>query len=128
MDEMLPNLLVGLLYPSESDEPVHFLSVLWEQPGEISAWELVELFGLEAAEEVAELVPERFWSPVTVDRKWYGPEKRERTARFLEIRRILKDNLNHIQYFEVGEVEVGLYLVGQSGNNIMGIKTTAIRT
>ena len=124
MDEMLPNLLVGLLYPSESDEPVQFMSIPWEQPGEISAWELVELFGLEAAE----LVPERFWSPVTSDQEWYGTEERERTARFSEIRRILKENLKHIQYFEVGEIEVSLYLVGQSGNNIMGIKTTAIRT
>ena len=125
---MLPNLLVGLLYPGESDEPVHFLSVPWKQPGEISAWEFVNLFGLEAAEEVAELVPERFWLPVTVEQEWHGTEERERIARFLEIRRILEENLEHIQYFEVGEIEVGLYLVGQSGNNIMGIKTTAIRT
>ncbi|WP_373511916.1 nuclease A inhibitor family protein [Persicitalea sp.] len=125
---MLPNLLVGLLYPSESDEPVHFLSAPWKRPGETYAREFEELFGLEAAEEVAELVPERFWASVTIEQEWHGAEERERTASFSEIRRIMEENLKHIQYFEVGEVEVSLYLVGQSENNIMGIKTTANRT
>lgn len=46
-------LLEGFLYPSESDEPVHFLSLPWAVRGKFTAWDFVELFGLEAAEDVA---------------------------------------------------------------------------
>ncbi len=128
LGEQLAPLLEGLLYPSESDEPVVFLSIPCSRRGEISGWEFVELLGLEDAEDVAELTPERFWLPVVVDQDWYEAEEKERTARFVEIRRILEENLEDIQYFEVGEVEVGLYLLGHSGQSTMGIKTIAIRT
>lgn len=126
--ERVAPLLENLLYPSESDESVHFLSLPWVGGKEVFVREFGELLGLEAAKDVAEEAPECFWSPVTADREWYGTEERERTARFVELRKILEENLEHIQYFEVGEVEVGLFLVGQSDQSIMGIKTTAVRT
>lgn len=128
LSERLTPLLENLLYPSESDEPVSFISLLGNNQGVITAREFVELLGLKEAENVAELMPESFWSSVVVDQEWYEVEERERTARFVELKRILEENLEHIQYFEVGEVETGLYLIGQSEEHIEGIKTTAIRT
>ena len=128
MESQLLLLLDGLLYPSESDEPVQFLSLPRAESGKITASELAKLFGLAEGEEVIEREPERFWSVVTTDWEWYGPEERERTARFVEIRCLLEQELKEIQYFETGEVEVGLYLLGQSEGNIVGIKTIAVRT
>lgn len=126
--ERVAPLLENLLYPSESDEPVQFLYLPWNGVREITAREFTELSGLEASEEVTEKVPERFWLPVTVERQWYGDEERERTAQFVELRSILEESLEHIQYFEVGAVEIELYLIGQSNQSIMGIKTTSVRT
>lgn len=121
-------MLEGLLYPSESDEPVQFLFQPRDGDRALTVREFKDLFGLQAAEDVTEKAPECFWLPVTVDREWYGAEERERTTQFVELRRILGENSERIQYFEVGEVEVGLYLVGQSDQTITGIKTTAVRT
>ena len=126
--EKVTPLLEGLLYPSESDESVQLLFQPRDGDGELTVTEFKELFGLQAAEDVTEKAPERFWLPVTVDREWYGAEEKERTAQFVELRRILEENSERIQYFEVGEVEVGLYLVAQSDQTITGIKTTAVRT
>lgn len=128
MESQLLLLLDGLLYPSESDEPVQFLSCPRAKSGKITTAELAELFGLAEGEDVEEREPERFWSGVTTDWEWYGPEERARTARFVEIRHLLEQELKEIQYFETGAVEVGLYLLGQSGVNIVGIKTIAVRT
>ena len=121
-------LLEDLLYPSESDEPVEFLSLPWDGKEEISIQEFSELLDLPTAKTIVEEKPEGFWSPVTTDQEWYGNEERERTVRFVELKRVLEDNLMYIHYFEVGDVEVALYLVGQLDQRIMGIKTMAVRT
>ncbi|MPR36201.1 nuclease A inhibitor family protein [Salmonirosea aquatica] len=128
LSEKIAPLLEDLLYPSESDEPLQFLSAPWDGSKDITPQEFVDLFDLEAADAVKEKEPERFWSPVTEDQEWYEAEEKERTARFVALRKILEENLEHIQYFEVGEIEVGLYLIGQSAQNIMGIQTMAVRT
>ncbi|WP_373515204.1 nuclease A inhibitor family protein [Persicitalea sp.] len=126
-DKIVP-LLEDLYYPSESDEPVQFFSLPWTRQEEITAGKFGELLDLDSGENVTEEEPEQFWAPVTVDREWYETEERERTVRFGELRRILEETLEHIHYYEVGEMEVGLYLIGRADKNIMGIKTTAIRT
>jgi hypothetical protein len=59
---------------------------------------------------------------------WYAEEEQDRTNRFIEIKQMIEANLIHIQYFEVGEIEVGLYLIGQAQDQIIGIKTMAVRT
>ena len=126
--EQIAPLLENLLYPSESDEPVEMLSLPWTGEDGITVQKFAELSGIERVETIVEKEPERFWSPVTVDQEWYGDEERERTARFTEIKRILEENSAHIRYFEVGEVEVGLYWVGQADQSIVVLKTMAVRT
>lgn len=128
LPERIAPLLEDLLYPSESDEPVEFLSLPRDGKEEVTIQEFSELLGRLTTDGVIEEKPEHFWALVTLNQEWYGAEERERTARFEEIKRILEENLEHIQYFEVGEVEVGLYLVGQLDQSIMGIKTMAVRT
>ncbi|MFB9292189.1 nuclease A inhibitor family protein [Persicitalea jodogahamensis] len=125
---MIVPLLENLLYPSESDEPIYFLCISSEGQREINVQEFAELLGLKATDTIVEELPERFWSPVTTERDWYEEEEKQRTARFVELKRILEENLEGIRYFEVGEVEVGLYLIGQSEGSITGLKTMAVRT
>ena len=126
--ERIAPLLEDLLYPSESDEPVEFLSLPWEGKEEVTFQKFSELLSLPTADDMVEDKPERFWSLVTFDQEWYGEEEKARTARFMELKRVLEDNLTHFQYFEVGEVEVVLYLVGQLDQRIMGVKTMVVRT
>lgn len=121
-------LLDGLLYPSESDEPVHVVSWPWLGREKITAGELATLLNLETLDEVSEHNTERFWSYVTTEQAWYGAEERDRTARFVALRKVLEENLAHTQYFEVGKVEVELYLIGPFECNLVGIKTMTVRT
>jgi hypothetical protein len=121
-------LLDGLLYPSESDEPVCFVSWPWLGRENITVQEFAALLNLENPDSVREEDPERFWSYVTTEHAWYGAEERERTARFVALQRVLEEHLIHIQYFEVGKIEVELYLVGPLEGTLVGIKTMAVRT
>ncbi len=72
--------------------------------------------------------PESFWSFVTQERDWYDDFEQQRTESFQKLKMLLEENLTSIQYFEVGEIEVKLFILGRSQDKIEGITTTAVRT
>lgn len=124
---LLP-LLDCLLYPSESDLPIDFFCYNYSAGTPLTTQSLQLLFGMEFDSIVREREPSTFWSLVTTMQDWYAEEEQDRTNRFIEIKQMIEANLIHIQYFEVGEIEVGLYLIGQAQDQIIGIKTMAVRT
>lgn len=124
---LLP-LLDCLLYPSDSDEPIDFFCYTYLGGTPLTTQSLQLLFGLEFDSYVRERDPSVFWSLVTTMQDWYTEEEQERTHRFSAIKEMMEANLSHIQYFEVGDIEVGLYVMGQAQNQIIGIKTMAVRT
>lgn len=104
-------LLDELLYPSESDEPVVFFSRDWSaerppEPGEVAV-----LLEKPESESVVERDPAEFWELVT----------------FVALREMLETSLTHTKYFEVGETEVTLLLVGLAEGRLCGIMTMAVR-
>ena len=128
METSITPLLDGLLYPSESDEPVHYFSVEWPGdtmplPGQIAA-----LLGKEGSPAPIERDPSSFWEPVTTAQPWHSPEEHERTRRFIAIREIFEEHLIQITYFEVGRIEITLLLVGFYGGQLCGLVTKAVHT
>lgn len=128
METLIAPLIEGLLYPSESDEPIEFLT--WERPADISLplGEVSGLVGLSQRMEVTECDPFLFWEPVTIWHPWYGPDERERTGRFEQLRDLLESRLSSIRYFEIGKTETTLLLTGLDDGQLCGIKTMAVRT
>ncbi len=128
METSITPLLDGLLYPSESDEPVSYFSVEWPGdkmplPGQIAA-----LLGKEGSPSVIEHNPSSFWDEVTTAQPWHSPEEQERTRRFIAIREIFEDHLIQITYFEVGRIEITLLLVGLFAGQLCGLVTKAVHT
>lgn len=128
METSIIPLLDGLLYPSESDEPVHFFSVEWPGdtmplPGQIAA-----LLGKEGSSAAIEHDPSSFWEPVTTAQPWHSPEEQERTWRFMAIREIFEEYLIQITYFEVRHIEITLLLVGLFAGQLCGLVTIAVHT
>lgn len=128
METSIIPLLDGLLYPSESDEPVHYFSVEWPGdkmplPGQIAA-----LLGKEGLPAAIEHDPSSFWEPVTTAQPWHSPEEQERTRRFMAIREIFGEYLIQITYFEVGRIEITLLLVGLFAGQLCGLVTKAVHT
>lgn len=129
MQEELLSLLEDLLFPSESDEPVDYISfenVRGAGPLTIEAFRCVA--ALPESTLIQERDPVEFWSKVTEYHEWYDDFEQRRTASFQKIKLLLEENLTGLQYFEVGEVEVKLFVLGRSEDKIEGITTTAIRT
>ena len=128
MESQINPLLHGLLYPSETDEPVTYFSVEWPGdkmplPGQIAA-----LLGKEGSLPTIEHDPSSFWEPVTTAQPWHSPEEQERTRRFMAIRENFEEYLTQITYFEVGRIEITLLLVGLFGGQLCGLVTKAVHT
>lgn len=128
MESLITPLLAGLLYPSESDEPVVFFTADWPNEPPPRSTEVAALLERPGRETVTEHDPARFWEPVTTDQSWYGPEEQERTRRFVALRQLLEASLTQVSYFELGETEVTLLLVGLRGPQLCGLVTRVVRT
>lgn len=125
--EILP-LLDGLLYPSESDEPVEYVCLPHAGDGCLSIGDFRKLFSVDPDTALAEREPSRFWTTVTTRQEWHDDTERERTDRFIQLKGILDSSLGNMQYLEVGETEVTLYYLGRYGTSIQGVRTMAVRT
>lgn len=127
-DKLTP-LLTDLFYPSESDEPVEFVTCPLKQAEPLSVTQIKEWLLVPPSVYVEERPEADFWAPVTTDEDWYGDEEKERTNRFRQLNELLEGHLTDRQVFRVGEGEIDLYLLGRpaEGERI-GLKTKVVET
>lgn len=130
LEEEIKPLIENLWYPSESDEPVAFITLMTTDTAlPLTDQQLHTLLELDPQMPVQQKEPEKFWSPVVTIEEWYDETEKERTRRFLQLRTHLETHLNNMQYFEVGKIEVDAYVIGQSQQGqIQGVKTMIVRT
>ncbi|MFD1139749.1 nuclease A inhibitor family protein [Larkinella insperata] len=122
-------LLKDLYYPSESDEPVEFVNYPVQFDPPLTSGHMRDLL-LVTPEVYVEEIPEtEFWEPVVTDQDWYDEEEKRRTARFSELQKRIELVLTDRQAFRVGDVEVGLYLLGRKADGFWaGLRTTVVET
>lgn len=126
-DQITP-LLTGLLYPSESDEPVEWVACPLKTEGPLTVSQLKDWLMLPPAVYVEERPAAEFWQPVTTVEDWYGDDEKKRTATFSELKTALQ-TLTEQQVFRVGDTEIGLYLLGKiDDGSRVGLKTNVVET
>lgn len=127
--EEISPLIEELFYPSESDEPVEHLFIETEQLLPFSIENLRLLLDANEEAPIEELDLNQFWEQVTVQKEWYGEEEIVRTKNFQELKTSLEKRLTAMQGFRVGEIEIELYIIGQTDEGkIEGIKTLSVET
>lgn len=121
-------LLEDLLYPSESDEPVEWVTCSLSTDGPLTVSQVKEWLMLPPAIFVDERPETDFWQPVTMDEDWYGPDENARTAAFRALEATLCE-LTDRQVFRVGDTEVDLYLLARlPDGSRAGLRTKVIET
>ena len=66
---------------------------------------------------------------MTKSRPYYSTERREKANRFKQIIEFFKSQVSNAKAFKVGEIEIGIYIVGTISNtHIIGLKTLAVET
>lgn len=126
-DRITP-LLTDLLYPSESDEPVEWVTCPLKTDGPLTVSQVKDWLILPPAIYVEERPADDFWQPVTTAEDWYGDDEKKRTTTFTELKKALQP-LTDQQVFRVGDTEIDLYLLGrQADGSRVGLKTKIVET
>jgi hypothetical protein len=123
------DLLKDLLYPSESDEPIEWISFQSSVLCPLTVNDLGLYQGFPSEVYVEEIAVENFWKPIITIEEWYEEDERVQVAKFLELKLLLETNLKNLQAFRAGQIEIDLYLLGQINENEWGgLKTKLIET
>jgi hypothetical protein len=127
--EEVTNLLKDLFYPSESDEPIEWVSFQASVSSPLTMSDLELYQGLPPGVAVEEIAEEEFWEPVTTMEDWYGDDEKAQVTKFLELKSVLEAHLKNVQGFRAGQTEVDLYLLGQLNEKEWGgLKTKLVET
>ncbi len=116
----------GLVYPSESEYP--FKAFVWDISDLTSA---VILAQTKHADDTAlqTINLEEFFAPVIQVQDWFGAEEQASVAKFQQLKQILETSLTKIQVYRIGEIEISVYIVGQTPEGQWaGISTKVVET
>lgn len=127
--EAVKPLLVDLLYPSESDEPVRFVTCYLAQEAPLTEVQIKEWQLVPPSVYVEESSVDDFWAPVLTDEDWYNDEEKKRTASFRQLKAVLDAQLTGQQVFRQGKTEITVYLLGrQADGTRAGIQTMVVES
>jgi len=129
LKEAIDPLLTDLLYPSESDEPVTFVTCYLAQEAPLTDVQIKEWQMVPPSVYVEEGSVDDFWAPVLTDEDWYGDDEKKRTATFQKLKALLDAQLTGQQVFRQGKTEITVYLLGrQADGTRAGIQTTVVES
>lgn len=117
-----------LLMPSESDYP--FDPFVWAgQAGEtLTPKRLLQLAGHPSGTPVETSDLDNLFRNLAEPKEWHDAIQQANVARFQSLMQVLKTNLEDLQVYRVGSVEIAVYIVGKSGSDLAGLFTKVIET
>ena len=122
--DRLTQATVDLLWSSESDYP--FEIVTWIQGTELSP---VALFGDLDDAKIESMTLADLFEPVLAVEDWYGAAELAQVDRYVDLLQAIEASLADVRVFRVGEVEIGVYIVGKApAGDIVGLKTYVVET
>lgn len=119
----------GLMFMSESDYP--FKVIRWEGVAELSPEYLCSVAGenTTAAAPVEERTVADFFRVAAGEQAWKGEVDIALAKRYQALVRLLEENLKEVKVYRVGDINIGVYVVGRSDEgNWLGISTRAVKT
>jgi hypothetical protein len=126
LDELLP----GVNYPSESDEPVEFVELNLPPEAEpLNERSAGEFLAFKRNRHVEELSVDEFFEPITDVQDWFSDEENRAAKQMTQVRELLEKDLTDLKVFKIGHAEKDLYLLGltKEGQRV-GLKTKVTET
>jgi Nuclease A inhibitor-like protein len=124
--DRLTEATVDLFWSSESDYPFELVS--WISGTELTADGLFN--DLDDADlEVESMTLADLFKPVLAVEDWYEAAELAQVGRYRDLLQAIEVSLADVEVFRVGEVEIGVYIVGRtSAGDLVGLKTYVVET
>ena len=117
----------GLLYPSETDAPLHVF--VWQDAAPFSPQRLLASAGYDRATPLRITDLDRFFQPVTTPQPWHDEEEQESVRRFTALRDLFKATLRDIKVYKIGSVAIDVYVIGRAADGTYcGLTTRVVET
>ena len=125
----IKSLSQDLVWMSESDYPFNIFTWSSQELKEVNTQNLLQKtsHSLDAPVKVVDM--ENFFQRATAEKDWYDDEEREIAKKYQALVETLQQNLDNIQVYKVGEVEIDVYIVGQlKTGDWIGLSTKTVET
>ena len=117
----------GLLYMSESDYPVEVIR--WDGSEQLSPDYIRKMAGADSSAAAEESTMEELFRVPAGEQEWKGEAQLAEAQRYQRLRKLLEENLMGIKVYRVGEINIGVYVLGESAEgNWLGISTRTVET
>jgi hypothetical protein len=126
--EPLKQAAEGLLFASETDAPLEAFFWPHEDKSKLTPETLITLAGVAPDTPIKSVKLETFFRPATKEEEWHNEEEKAQVARFKELVKTLKDTLDDVKVFRVGETRIDVYVVGKVEGGYAGLKTLVVET
>jgi Nuclease A inhibitor-like protein len=121
--------IADLLWLSEIDAP--FEVKHWSYPADapLTTETLLQLTNQPPTAPIKMLAVDDFFAGATEEQDWFGEEEKAIAARYRELVVLLKQHLSQLTVYQVGEVNLDLYILGKlAAGDILGLVTKAVET
>ena len=118
----------GLIYISETDEPVTaFDGGLVND--DVGSKTILQQTGSDPNETVREIEIAKFFERLTKVKEWHGTREKATAKKFLDLQKLIEENLSGPKVFKIGDIRIRIYAVGlDDEGRIIGIMTNAVET
>ena len=121
----LKQAIADLLWLSEAEYP--FEIVYWQ--GSLDKASLLQHYDYPPQTPVQTKEFLSFFASAAMEKEWYNETELAEVKRYRELVSLMQDNLNDLQVYLVGEVEIDAYILGKTQHQaIAGLKTKIIAT
>lgn len=128
ISETLEQASQGLMMPSESDYP--FETFVWSGQAmePLTPKQLLQLTGNPPETPVESIDLDNLFRNVAQPKEWHDTIQQANVVKFQTLMQTLKANLNDLQVYRVGSVEIEVFIVGRNDNDLAGLTTKVIET
>ena len=117
----------GLIYISETDSPL--LAFSCPAAGGLTAESILQQTGRGPEEAIEEISFGDFFSRLTAVKDWFGEPEKARAKKFLDLQRLLEENLRHLSVFRIGRIRIDIFVLGlEPDGDLMGVTTKSVET
>lgn len=123
----LEDAVAGLLFMSEEDHP--FEIVCWKNLPEVTPQFLRHITNHSEDAPVETETLERFMVFPATEQEWHTPTDRATAQKYQRLLKLLKDNLDDLKVYRIGDRNIAVYLIGRSASgNFVGLSTRVLET
>jgi hypothetical protein len=118
----------GLLYQSESDNPVEPFLIEGSADLDPKAPKVAEKLGADLS-KARVVTPRRFFAPVAKEEEWHNDQERAVVHRFQALRKLLESNLRDLTVLRGSGTKASVVVVGRTPDgDLAGVKTQVVET